>query len=293
MGRPGTLDGSGSSDDDGEIVSYAWALDGGPTFSTDAVTSYTCGTSGKFDVTLTVTDDDGASASATTSLDCVANVAPVADPGGPYQALVGETVLLDGRASEDADGEVVDWDWSITPVDGGTPTELTGETATFTCTAVEEYVVLLTVQDDDGAGDQDATTLACLSANTDPTVSFSQALYVGTIGDGVPVSASASDPDPGDGITAIDFDLDDDGSYETIGTVIDGSAQATFTCSIAGTFDIGVQATDQNSGRGLAAAQVRCDEPAAPSSDVSVSFPGPTSGGLRDRIGTVAEPATR
>lgn len=55
-----SFDGNGSSDPDGSIVSYAWTFgDGGS--DNGATTSHTYGADGSYNVTLTVTDDQGAS----------------------------------------------------------------------------------------------------------------------------------------------------------------------------------------------------------------------------------------
>ncbi|HEX6128707.1 MAG TPA: PKD domain-containing protein [Candidatus Limnocylindria bacterium] len=59
-----TFDGSASTDADGTIVSYAWDFDGDGTASGPA-SAHTFSTAGTWDVTLSVTDDDGAPASVT------------------------------------------------------------------------------------------------------------------------------------------------------------------------------------------------------------------------------------
>jgi PKD repeat protein len=53
------VDGSGSSDPDGTIASYAWTFQGGGT-ATGATASYTFPATGTYTIGLTVTDDDGA-----------------------------------------------------------------------------------------------------------------------------------------------------------------------------------------------------------------------------------------
>ncbi|MFC6940263.1 PKD domain-containing protein, partial [Salinirubellus sp. GCM10025818] len=62
-GETVSFDASGSSDSDGSIQSYEWDFDGDGTIdetTSSATTSYTYSTTGDKSVTLTVTDDDGA-----------------------------------------------------------------------------------------------------------------------------------------------------------------------------------------------------------------------------------------
>lgn len=75
---PVPFDGSTSSDSDGEIVSYAWDFGDGST-GTGARSGHTYTTEGTFVVTLTVTDDDGATGSTTSTVHTTKpNQAPVA-----------------------------------------------------------------------------------------------------------------------------------------------------------------------------------------------------------------------
>ena len=116
-----TFDGSGSyhTDPNHHIVLYEWDFDyDGITFNTDAtgqvVTksggyTITNGTDTQlFTVALRVTDDsDPARTSIDTAIVTVSNgnVAPVADPGGPYLGAVGEDITLDASGSYDANEE--------------------------------------------------------------------------------------------------------------------------------------------------------------------------------------------
>lgn len=75
-GLVGTFDGSGSSDPDGNVASYAWTFgDGGTSTSQNPSHTYTDG--GTYAVTLTVTDNEGATDSVTHNVTATAPVHPV------------------------------------------------------------------------------------------------------------------------------------------------------------------------------------------------------------------------
>lgn len=70
-----TGDGSGSSDTDGSIVSYVWNFGDGFT-ATGLTASHTYAAAGTYTVSLTVTDDDGATDTATGMISVAESVAP-------------------------------------------------------------------------------------------------------------------------------------------------------------------------------------------------------------------------
>ncbi len=120
-----TLDGSTSSDPEGPIASFAWT-EGTSTLGTTATISPTL-TVGTHTITLTVTDDDGATDADTVVVTVEAAVPPPPPPpgnepptadAGPDQTVVdadnsgSEIVTLDGSGSADADGTIVSFEWS-------------------------------------------------------------------------------------------------------------------------------------------------------------------------------------
>ena len=140
-GLPGeivTLDGSGSSDPDGTIVSYEWFR------VIDAETSVPLGTGqtlnvtlpdGVNDVRLSVTDDAGNISSDAVVITVVGATRPIANAGPDRNipdsdGLPGESVTLDGSASTDPDDTIVLYEWFRT-VDVET-TELLGTGRTLT-----------------------------------------------------------------------------------------------------------------------------------------------------------------
>jgi PKD repeat protein len=91
VGTPVSFDGTGSSDPDGTIDAYDWdfgdgtiALDAGPT------PTHTYATANTFNVTLTVTDDAGATDSATTTA--------MINPAGLIEAEVDAPGAINGRS---------------------------------------------------------------------------------------------------------------------------------------------------------------------------------------------------
>jgi PKD repeat protein len=141
-----SFDGSGSTDSDGTVVDRSWDFGDGQTGSGIAPDhAYRVG--GTYQVTLTVTDDDGATASVThpvTVLDPPPpNVAPVAVFSSAVDQL---SASLDGSGSSDSDGTVAGWSWAF-----GDSTSGSGATVSHTYAAAGTYQVTLTVTDDDGA----------------------------------------------------------------------------------------------------------------------------------------------
>jgi hypothetical protein len=156
-GETVVLDGSGSSDPDGDALSFRWMLTGSPAGSTAAladplarVTSFVVDRPGDYAVQLVVNDGQADSAPDTVVISTV-NSAPVAD-AGPDQADVplDSHVALDGSGSSDADGHPVTYSWSLITRPAGSVAALdstTSATPTFTPDVVGDYVAQLIVND--------------------------------------------------------------------------------------------------------------------------------------------------
>ena len=136
-----TFDSSGSSDSDGTIASYSWSFGDGET-SGAAAPSHDYPATGIYSVTLTVTDDAGATGSFSQDVSVVKpNVAPTA-------AYSVTCTYLDctfvGSGSSDIDGTVDAYAWDF----GGGATD-TGVTVDHHFALPGDYAVALTVTDDD------------------------------------------------------------------------------------------------------------------------------------------------
>ncbi|MCF6281733.1 MAG: PKD domain-containing protein [Candidatus Polarisedimenticolaceae bacterium] len=153
VGSPIVFSSTGSGDPDGTIVAYEWDFGDGTTGSGSNPT-HTYATQGTYNVTLMVTDNDGAMASdSTTATIGTGNQAPVADASGPYSGTVDSAIQFNGAGSSDANGVIVTYEWTF-----GDGTSGTGPNPSHTYTTPGVYNVTLMVTDDEGAMDSDATT---------------------------------------------------------------------------------------------------------------------------------------
>jgi len=140
-----SFNGSGSSDPDGTISSYAWNF-GDNTTGTGATPQHTYAAAGTYSVTLTVTDNAGATNAVTKPVTVTAaagNQPPVAAFTSSSLDL---TVSVDGSGSSDPDGTIASYTWAFGDGSSGT-----GVTSSHTYAAAGSYQVTLTVKDDKGA----------------------------------------------------------------------------------------------------------------------------------------------
>ena len=136
-----------SYDSDGTIVNWTWDLgDGNMSYDQNPVHQYAHAST--YTVTLTVTDDDGATDSLSKDM-LVSNVL-VADAGGPYSGKVGNPITFTGSASGGTPPYTYFWDTG----DGNE----TGNPSSHTYTMPGVYTIILTITDDAGATATNITT---------------------------------------------------------------------------------------------------------------------------------------
>ncbi len=166
-------------------------------------------------VTASVSISDGLGGSVQDSAQAIVdpapqNVPPVSKPGGPYRAVVGRPLSLDGRGSYDSDGMIAQAIWSF-----GDGTNASGLLAVHTYASPGTYSAWLGVWDDQNASHA-AQAQVTVVAEDDPdgdglTNAQEQALgsnpnNADTNGDGVPDGAALAL-----GLSLTDMDMDHDG----------------------------------------------------------------------------------
>jgi plastocyanin domain-containing protein len=287
-----TLDGSGSSDPDGDMLSYSWSLSG-PSGSTATLSdpgvvapTFTPQTTGTFTATLAIDDGSGMTAMDTVEITVnpdvnqspTASIASVSSP-----AATGTQLNLDGSSSNDPDGSNANlsYTWSIVTQPTGSTASLgstSGPSSTITPDVEGAYEVELSV--DDGM-DTDTTSVIFYatgspSGNTAPTVqplSDSTVVLPSGGSDTVSLSASASDPDMGQtlsyqwSITAKPSGLSSSDQPSLSNAT---SANATLTVNATGDYIVTVSVSDGVE-TALASKRVEVNANQPPSPSISVS----------------------
>lgn len=169
--QPLVFDASGSSDSDGSIVSYAWTFgDNLDSFTGQRVTHVYAGAD-TYEVSLTVTDDDGATNRTTQTVTVTGNVLPTASFTTSATSLNrGQSLVLDAAASADSDGSIVNYSWSF---GDGSRQETTVPAINHVYNQVGTFTIYLTVTDNlGGQGFANATVTVTDVVNQAPTAAF-------------------------------------------------------------------------------------------------------------------------
>ena len=173
LGSAVTLDGSGSTDVDGDPLVYIWSLTTVPAGSAAALNdtsavkpTFTADVPGAYVAQLIVSDGIVPSAADTVNV-TTENVAPVANAGPAQTALVGQLVLLNGAGSSDVDGDPLTFQWSIVTRPAGSTATLTAATTvapSFTPDREGDFVVQLIVNDGNLSSAPSTVTISTLNS---------------------------------------------------------------------------------------------------------------------------------
>jgi PKD repeat protein len=129
-----------SSDNDGSVVAWDWDFGDGNS-STEQNPAHSYAAEGDYTVSLTVTDDDGATA----SVNMLVSVDALINPAASFSFSCSDLDCSFTDTSADNDGSVVAWDW-----DFGDSNSSAVQNPAHSYSAAGDYTVSLTVTDTDG-----------------------------------------------------------------------------------------------------------------------------------------------
>lgn len=184
------LDGSGSSDVDGDPLTYTWDLTRVPPGSTTRLSdpstvqpTFEVDQPGAYAAALVVHDALESGAPDTVAI-TTEDSPPVAEAGPDQTARVAETVTLDGGNSADVDGDPLTYRWDLISVPAGSAARLSDATAmrpTFEVDLPGTYAAALVVYD--GTLDSAPDTVTVSTENSPPVAAagLDQSVFVGDL----------------------------------------------------------------------------------------------------------------
>lgn len=209
VGATVELDGSASSDADGDLLTYAWSITSRPAGSSaqltyvdgvadDPAPTFVADLPGVYVVSLVVSDGKAFSAAASITVNAaVGNVVPVANAGDDVSTVTGATTVLDGALSSDANGDPLTFAWRLVSRPAGSQAVLVNPTAatpSLTADVAGSYVVELIVSDGQltSAPDSVVVTAGDASTNLAPVAVVGPRLRNVAVGQTVQLDGSKS-----------------------------------------------------------------------------------------------------
>ncbi|WP_158559118.1 PKD domain-containing protein [Deminuibacter soli] len=261
-----SLDGSGSSDPDGSIASYAWSQVSGPNtakFSTATAskTNVTGLAAGTYVFQLKVTDNKGATATAnvTVTVTAAPNQAPVAKISSSLIniTLPVSSTTLDGSGSSDPDGSIAAYTWSQVSGPGNAIIASPAAAKTTVSSLVTgTYVFQLTVKDNKGATASAQTKVIVIAASNKAPVAK---VATGNIAITLPTSTATLDgsgsSDADGRITSYSWKQTSGPSVSTIGSAASAKTGVS-GLTTAGTYVFQLTVKDNNGATATASVNV-------------------------------------
>lgn len=235
------FDAASSADSDGSITTYAWTFGDGST-GTGKTVAKKYAAPGQYNVTLTVTDNRGGTATVTRQ---VTAIAPNVLPTAAFTESVNDlAVAFDAAGSLDSDGTITDYAWGFGDGSNGN-----GKTANKTYSAPGTYAVTLTVTDNRGGKSTVTRQVTAVAANVLPSAAFTESV------NNLSVAFDAAGSTDSDGTIA---------SYAwEYGDGATGAGKTSSrTYAAAGTYSVKLTVTDNRGGTATVTRQVTATNPA-------------------------------
>ena len=253
VGATTSLNGSSSSDANGDSITYSWKLVTIPAGSNATLVNATTvnptfvpDLAGNYVVSLTVNDGSLNSAASTVTVTAsTTNIAPVANAGNAQSIVTGSTVHLDGTKSNDANGDPITYSWTIIskPINSSASLSSTNDPSpTFTADKNGSYVLSLIVNDGALNSKSSVVTVTASTANLAPVANAGGGLnvYLGTT---VTLNGTGSyDPNGDSLVYAWAFLSKPAGSSIQLSGV--NTASPSFTPDVAGSYVIALAVGD-------------------------------------------------
>jgi RHS repeat-associated protein len=210
VGDAAMLDGSASTDGNGDSLSYRWRITEAPANSLAQLSDSTAvrpeflvDAYGHYQAELIVNDGFADSAPDQITID-TRNSAPVANAGADQSPFVGSTVGLDGGLSHDVDGNTLSYRWSLIEKPSASSAVLVDDRlqqCRITIDKPGHYVAKLTVND--GERDSEPDLVAIDTQNSKPVANAGPDQINKTVGIPVELDGSLSSDVDGDALTYI------------------------------------------------------------------------------------------
>jgi hypothetical protein len=290
------LNGSASYDPDGTIAAYNWVTISGPgtitiNNSNTAMPSVIGLQPGVYTFQLTVTDNNGANASAQVSVTVLPQVVlpnqpPVANAGSNQTiTLPDNSITLNGTSSFDPDGTISAYAWS--QISGPSAAFITGantSTPAVSQLIAGQYVYQLTVTDNNGATNSNQVTItvnpAVSKVNLPPVANAGPSDTITLPNNTYMLNASQStDPDG----TITSYQWQQIGGPNTVNSSTMSGAQVSISGLQQGQYEFQVTITD-NTGATSSSTMTLTVEPGLLSSDKLAVFPNPATDVIHERI---------
>ncbi len=268
------FDASGSTDPDGDPLTYEWDLDGSGFKPLGEKPSHTYTEDGTVTVSLRATDPDGADSVAFFTITVRNQLPTVSIEATPKAPLSDEQVSFTAFA-DDRDGKIESYAWKVDGEAFGTTQDAT---TSFAIAGTHE--VRVTVTDDDGGTGQ--ATLRVTIGNRAPTAAFSYA--PDPVAKGQPVTFTAQASDPEGRLSRLRWDFNGDGTYDAEGTTVTRTFPVTQP-----EIDVELKVTDLDGGSAVAT-KVITPGNLSPTATLAASSTTPLTDELVTYTGTASDP---